>query len=74
MFSFKKITWCCVLNTEVLSSEVFYKAIKICKQIIWCHENTGSYYTFLSVSDPSIVRKNWRNEKKIMDNSNVARN
>lgn len=28
MFSFKKITWCCVLNTEVLSSEGFLQSHK----------------------------------------------
>lgn len=27
-FSFKKITWCCVLNTEVLSSEGFLQSHK----------------------------------------------
>lgn len=76
MFSFKKITWpgAVFWTQRFCQAKVFYKAIKICKQIIWCHEITGSYYTFFSVSDPSIVRKNWRNEKKKMDNSNVARN
>lgn len=28
MFSFKKITWCCVLNTEVLSSQGFLQSHK----------------------------------------------
>lgn len=74
MFSFKKITWCCVLNTEVLSSQGFLQSHK---NMLTNHMVPWNYRFILHILEciRSInCKKKLEKWKKKMDNSNVARN